>query len=75
MNAQKTILFDNSIPVSKVVLFDDEIGLKTPKLPNNKKATDSITEKDNSNTALIIALLGLIVLIGYFIYQNMNDNE
>jgi hypothetical protein len=75
MNEQKTILFDDSIQVSKVVLFDDELGHKTPESTIKEKAVNSTIEKDNSNTALIIALLGLIVLIGYFIYQNMNDNE
>ena len=72
MNAQKQVLIDD---IERIVLFDDSIGLKTPKSTNGKKTIPSTTKNNHANTALIIALLGLLVLIALFIYKNMQDNE
>lgn len=72
MVAEKTVLIDET---KRIVLFDDEIGLENLESTIKEKVNDSISKKDHSNTALIIALVTLLILVGIFIYKNMQDNE
>ena len=75
MKLNKTVLIDESEPIQKTVLFEDEIGLENLESTIKEKVSNSISKNDHSNTALIIALIGLLILVGIFIYKNMQDNE
>ena len=71
----KTILKNDLYDGEKVVLFQDEIGLENRFSTIDEKTGKHTGNKKNSNTALIIALLGLLILAGLFIYQNIKEYE